>query len=75
MSQGLVTAAYIVSAVLFILSLAGLSKQETAKYGNWFGIVGMSIALVATIASPSVHGVTYILVAMVIGGAIGARLP
>lgn len=63
MSQGLVTAAYIVSAVLFILSLAGLSKQETAKYGNWFGIVGMSIALVATIASPSVHGVVYILVA------------
>lgn len=75
MSQGLVTAAYIVSAVLFILSLAGLSKQETAKYGNWFGIVGMSIALVATIASPSVHGVVYILVAMAIGGAIGARLP
>ncbi len=74
MSQGLVTAAYIVSAVLFILSLAGLSKQETAKYGNWFGIVGMSIALVATIASPSVHGVVYILVAMAIGGAIGARL-
>lgn len=74
MSHGLVTAAYIVAAVLFILSLAGLSKQETAKYGNWFGIAGMAIALVATIASPSVHGVVYILVAMAIGGAIGARL-
>ncbi len=74
MSQGLVTAAYIVAAILFILSLAGLSKQETAKYGNWFGIAGMAIALVATIASPSVYGIGFILVAMVIGGAIGARL-
>ena len=74
MSQGLATASYIIAAVLFILSLAGLSKQETAKYGNWFGIVGMAIALVATIASPSVSGVVYILIAMVIGGAIGARL-
>lgn len=74
MSQGLVTASYIIAAVLFIASLAGLSKQETAKYGNWFGIVGMTIALIATIASPSVHGVIFILIAMVIGGAIGARL-
>jgi len=74
MSQGLVTASYIVAAVLFIASLAGLSKQETAKYGNLFGMTGMAIALVATIASPSVHGVVFILVAMVIGGAIGARL-
>jgi NAD(P) transhydrogenase subunit beta len=74
MSQGLATASYIIAAVLFILSLAGLSRQETAKYGNWFGIVGMAIALVATIASPSVHGVVYILIAMAIGGAVGARL-
>lgn len=74
MSHGLVTAAYIIAAVLFILTLAGLSKQETAKYGNWFGITGMAIALVATIASPSVGGVIYILVAMVVGAAIGARL-
>ena len=74
MSQGLATASYIIAAVLFILSLAGLSRQETAKYGNWFGIVGMAIALVATIASPSVSGVVYILIAMAIGGAIGARL-
>lgn len=74
MSQGLVTASYIVAAVLFIASLAGLSKQETAKYGNLFGMTGMAIALIATIASPSVHGVIFILVAMVIGGTIGARL-
>lgn len=49
MSQGLVTAAYIVAAVLFILSLAGLSRQESAKNGNYFGIAGMAIALIATI--------------------------
>ncbi len=74
MSQGLVTASYIVSAVLFILSLAGLSKQETAKSGNKFGMVGMAIALIATVASPGVHGVVIILVAMVIGGTLGTYL-
>lgn len=74
MSQGLVTAAYIVAAVLFILSLAGLSKQETAKHGNLFGILGMAIALVATMLNPATQGVAWIIVAMVIGGAIGVRL-
>ena len=46
---GFTTVAYIAAAVLFILSLAGLSKQESAKRGNLFGIIGMSIALVATL--------------------------
>ena len=49
MLEGLVTAAYIVAALLFILSLAGLSKQETAKNGNRYGVIGMTIALIATI--------------------------
>lgn len=49
MSAGLVQAAYIVAAVLFIMSLAGLSKQESAKAGNYYGIAGMAIALIATI--------------------------
>ena len=49
MSEGLVQAAYILAALLFIMSLAGLSKHETAKAGCWFGIVGMTIALIATI--------------------------
>ena len=49
MSEGLVQAAYIIAALLFIMSLAGLSKHETAKAGCWYGIVGMTIALVATI--------------------------
>lgn len=45
MSGGLVTAAYIVAAILFIFSLAGLSKHETSQQGNNFGIAGMAIAL------------------------------
>ena len=74
MSQGLVTASYIIAAVFFILSLAGLSKQETAKNGNLFGIIGMAIALTATILNPATSGVEWIILAMVIGGAIGIRL-
>ncbi|MGI2853763.1 Re/Si-specific NAD(P)(+) transhydrogenase subunit beta [Shewanella algae] len=74
MSQGLVTAAYIIAALFFILSLAGLSKQESAKNGNLFGVIGMSIALIATILNPETNGVHWIILAMVIGGAIGIRL-
>ncbi|USD68233.1 Re/Si-specific NAD(P)(+) transhydrogenase subunit beta [Vibrio sp. SCSIO 43136] len=71
MSAGLVQAAYIVAAVLFIMSLAGLSKQESARSGNYYGIAGMAIALVATIFSPDAQGFGWIIVAMVVGGAIG----
>lgn len=71
MSQGLVTAAYIIAAVLFILSLAGLSKQESAKNGVYYGISGMAIALVATIFSEEASGFGWVLVAMAIGAAIG----
>ncbi|ENE9347052.1 Re/Si-specific NAD(P)(+) transhydrogenase subunit beta [Vibrio fluvialis] len=71
MSAGLVQAAYIVAALFFILSLAGLSKQESAKAGNYYGIAGMTIALLATIFSPGASGLTWIILAMVIGGAIG----
>ncbi|WP_108652352.1 Re/Si-specific NAD(P)(+) transhydrogenase subunit beta [Dongshaea marina] len=73
MSHGLVIASYIVAAILFILSLAGLSKQETARTGNWYGIIGMAIALIATICSPDVSSVGWILLAMVIGAVIGIR--
>ena len=45
MSEGLVQAAYIIAALLFIMSLAGLSKHETAKAGCWYGIVGMTLLL------------------------------
>ena len=66
-SQGLISAAYIVAALLFIFSLSGLSKQETAETGNWYGIIGMSIALIATIADPRVDNVLVIFVAMSVG--------
>ena len=46
---GLIQAAYIIAGVLFILALAGLSKHETAKRGNLFGMAGMGLALVATL--------------------------
>ncbi|MFH0258505.1 Re/Si-specific NAD(P)(+) transhydrogenase subunit beta [Vibrio rumoiensis] len=71
MSAGLVQAAYIVAAVLFIMSLAGLSKQDSARAGNYYGITGMAIALIATIFGPETGGITWIILAMVIGGAIG----
>ncbi|MDX1269242.1 MAG: NAD(P)(+) transhydrogenase (Re/Si-specific) subunit beta, partial [Oceanisphaera sp.] len=74
MSQGLVTASYLIAAVLFIMSLAGLSKQESAKAGNWYGVAGMTIALLATIFNPEVTGLGWIIVAMAIGAAIGIRL-
>ena len=73
MSFGFVTAAYIIAAILFIMSLAGLSKHETAKAGCWYGIVGMGIALIATSFGPDSHGTFWILVAMAIGGFIGVR--
>ncbi|MFD0966394.1 Re/Si-specific NAD(P)(+) transhydrogenase subunit beta [Seminibacterium arietis] len=71
MSEGLVQAAYIISALLFIMSLAGLSKHETAKAGCLYGIVGMAIALVATIFSHNTDGQGWIIVAMIIGATIG----
>ncbi|GAM57212.1 NAD(P) transhydrogenase subunit beta [Vibrio ishigakensis] len=71
MSAGLVQAAYIVAAVFFILSLAGLSKQESARSGNYYGIIGMAIALIATIFGPHSEGIVWIVIAMVIGGGIG----
>jgi len=74
MSTGFISAAYIVAALLFIFSLAGLSKQETAKKGNTFGMIGMAIALLTTILDPRVSNVLVIIIAMVIGSGIGLRL-
>jgi NAD(P) transhydrogenase subunit beta len=74
MESNIINAAYMVSALLFIFSLAGLSKQQTAQRGNLFGMIGMSVALIATIADPRVDNVWVIITAMVIGSAIGLRL-
>ena len=74
MTMGTISAAYIASAILFILSLAGLSNQETSKRGNWYGIIGMAIAVIATILNPNVDSYVWLILAVVIGGAIGAQL-
>jgi NAD(P) transhydrogenase subunit beta len=74
-AESAVRAAYIVAALLFILSLAGLSRHETAKAGNAFGMAGMAIALAATVGLASrdigAAGLALIAVAMVVGAAIG----
>lgn len=69
-------AAYLVAALLFILSLAGLSKHETARRGLTFGISGMALALVATVAlvidhKPATIGIVLMVVAVLIGAVIG----
>ena len=74
MNQGLITAAYIIAALLFIMSLAGLSQQESAKRGNKYGMIGMAIALIATISLVEPESLIYILIAVLIGCLIGVRL-
>ncbi len=74
MTEGLITAAYLLAAAFFIASLAGLSQQESARRGNWLGILGMTIALLATIAGVSMDAMLPLLIALAIGGAIGLRL-
>lgn len=87
MLSTVVTAAYIVAALLFILSLAGLSRHESAKHGNWFGMAGMGIALLATIVlvvdgvysggeatTAGKWGLGVLVLTMAFGGAVGVRI-
>ena len=74
MDFGFTTAAYVVAAILFILSLGGLSGQESAKRAVWYGIVGMALAVAATLLGP---GSGYWLLSILLiagGGAIGYQL-
>jgi NAD(P) transhydrogenase subunit beta len=73
MSANLANVAYLGAAILFILSLGGLSNPETARRGNLYGIVGMAIAVLATVFGPRVTmaGVPWIVGALVVGGGIG----
>ena len=73
LSQGIIQAAYVIAALLFIFSLRGLSNQESAKSGNIYGMIGMAIALIAAIASIN-GGLHWIIIAMIIGAAIGLYL-
>ena len=73
MTESLVTVAYIGATILFILSLGGLSHPETARRGNLFGMIGMTIAVLATVFGPRVTpaGWSWIVGALVVGGAVG----
>lgn len=73
MSQSLATVAYLGAAILFILSLGGLSNPETSRRGNLFGMIGMALAVLATVFGPRVSssGLAWIVIALVIGGGIG----
>ncbi len=71
MTQGLITVSYIGASILFILSLGGLSNQETARRGNLYGIIGMTIAILATVLGAQVTGYGVLIPCMIIGGAAG----
>ncbi len=71
MASGTLTAAYIAATILFILSLGGLSHPETARRGNLYGIIGMTIAILATIFSAQVSSYIVLVIMMTVGGAAG----
>jgi NAD(P) transhydrogenase subunit beta len=74
MPTGLVTISYLVAAVLFILALGGLSRQETARRGNLYGIIGMGLALFATVFGVVTANYLILFAGIVIGGALGLML-
>ncbi|WP_281646515.1 Re/Si-specific NAD(P)(+) transhydrogenase subunit beta [Parendozoicomonas sp. Alg238-R29] len=71
--DGIVYMAYLLAAVFFVLSLKGLSAHESAQQGNYYGIAGMAIAVLATIASDAVTGYFMLIVAVGVGGFIGMQ--
>jgi NAD(P) transhydrogenase subunit beta len=72
-SSSLATVAYLGAAILFILSLGGLSNPETSRRGNLYGVIGMTLAVIATVLGPRVAaaGIGWIVAALLIGGSIG----
>ncbi len=74
MYNGVVIAAYIIAATLFIMSLAGLSDQEKARRGNLYGMAGMAIAIFATVFGPGVQSYWVLMLMVLIGGGIGTNL-
>ena len=73
MSEGIVTASYVGATILFILALGGLSNQETARRGNLFGMIGMAVALIATMSGVTAN-LGILIVALLVGSSIGLIL-
>ena len=73
-NQGIVNVSYIIATILFILALGGLSNQETARRGNWYGITGMAIALLATVFGEVSANYDKLIVALLVGGSVGLVL-
>jgi NAD(P) transhydrogenase subunit beta len=74
-NEGIVDVSYIIATILFILALGGLSNQETARRGNWYGIIGMAIALLATVTSEDVTAnFDKLVIALLVGGSVGLIL-
>jgi len=74
MSESLSALLYLVASICFIMALRGLSSPDTARGGNIYGIVGMAIAILTTLASPGIVSYWLIAVGIVIGGAVGAYI-
>src|ERR1035437_3229920 len=73
MSESLATVSYIGATILFILSLGGLSSPESSRRGNLYGMIGMALAVLATVFGPriSMAGIPWIISAMVVGAGVG----
>ncbi len=71
LNTGIITVSYIIATILFILALGGLSNQETARRGNWYGIIGMAIALLATILGIVERAYVELIIALLLGGTVG----
>ena len=76
MTPNLAALLYLISGVLFILALRGLSSPETSRQGNFFGVLGMVVAIVVTFLSIDIlfSGFVFIICALAIGGSIGATI-
>ena len=71
MENGFITAVYVAASILFILALGGMSNQESAKRSIWYGIIGMALAVFATLIGPG-SGLWWLSILLIIaGGAIG----
>ena len=70
-NEGVIQVSYIIATILFILALGGLSNQETARRGNWYGIIGMAIALIATFVGDVTQNYEYLIVSLLVGGTVG----